>query len=90
MNTSTEAIRQLEQALENARQGVKTIDNLIIEHDYQDVASLLAQSAAALLESAAALMKNEDEPALEHLSRADDLLDAVWNIIDSEVDDDEA
>lgn len=90
MNTSTEAIRQLETALVSARQAVKTIDDLIVQHDYQDVASLIAQAAAALLESASALMKNDDEAGLDQLSRADDVLDAIWNIIDSEVDDDEA
>ena len=42
MNTSNEAIRQLEDALMNARQSVKTIDDLIVVHEYQDVASLIA------------------------------------------------
>lgn len=90
MNTSAEAIRQLEAALVNARQASNTINDLIIEHDYQDVASLIAQAAMALLESASSLMKNDDEAAVDQLDRADDMLDAVWNIIDSEVDDDEA
>ncbi|MBL8161007.1 MAG: hypothetical protein JNJ61_03410, partial [Anaerolineae bacterium] len=48
---------------------------------------LVAQAAAELLETAAALMQSQDEPALTHLEQADDLLDAVWDIIDAETDD---
>ena len=47
---------------------------------------LLTQAATALLESASHLMQENDEVALEHLDHAEDLLDAVYEIIDGEVD----
>ncbi|MBL8165030.1 MAG: hypothetical protein JNJ61_23810, partial [Anaerolineae bacterium] len=84
MNTSAEATKQLQQALVSTREAAKIIENLIVAHDYQDVAGLVAQAAAELLETAAALMQSQDEPALTHLEQADDLLDAVWDIIDAE------
>lgn len=89
MNTSAEAIQQLSTALDSTRQAVSTINDLIVAHEYQDVASLVAQAAAALLESTMLLMKSDDEGGLDKLTRADDLLDAVWSIIDGEVDEDE-
>ncbi|MEZ4670633.1 MAG: hypothetical protein R3E39_22245 [Anaerolineae bacterium] len=88
MNTSAEASRLLEQALTTSRSAVNVIDNLIAEHEYQDVASLVTQAASALLESAGLLMQKQDEAALEMLGKADDLLDAVYEIIDGEVDED--
>lgn len=88
MNTSSEASRLLEQALATSRSAVDVINNLIAEHEYQDVASLVTQAASALLESAALLMQKEDEAALDILGKADDLLDAVYDIIDGEVDED--
>jgi hypothetical protein len=87
MNTSAEALQRLQTALSGARDAQKVIDNLVVEHDYQDVATLVTQAAAALLEAAAALMESQDETAFEALDRADDLLDAVYDIIDSEMDD---
>jgi hypothetical protein len=86
MNTSTEAIRLLQQALTTARQAADTIEDLIAEHEYQDVAGLVTHAAAALLESAALLMQKEDETALQALEHADDLLDAVYDIIDADLD----
>lgn len=89
MNTSAEAARLLQQA-QTATQGARrVIENLIAAHDYQDVASLVTQAAAALLESAALLMQSQDEAALDALENADDLLDSVWSIIDAETDDEE-
>lgn len=88
MNTSAGATQLLQQALANTRDAVRVIDNLIVEHDYQDVATLVAQAAAALLESAALLMQSQDEAALDALGSADDLLDAVYDIIDAETDED--
>ncbi|MBN8620801.1 MAG: hypothetical protein J0L63_17945, partial [Anaerolineae bacterium] len=81
MNTSTEAIRLLEQALHSARAAQTTINDLIVEHDYQDVALLVTQAAVSMLESASLLMQSQDEAALNALDAADDLLDAVYNII---------
>lgn len=88
MNTSAEASQLLEQALTTSRSAVSVIDNLIAEHEYQDVASLVTQAAAVLLESASLLMQKQDEAALDVLDKADDLLDAVYDIIDGEVDED--
>ncbi len=88
MNTSTEATQKLEQALATTREAINVIDNLIADHDYQDVASLVGQAAAKLLEAASALMQSNDEAGLAALEGADDLLDAVYDIIDGETDED--
>ena len=89
MNTSAEAVKLLEQALTTTRSAAGTIEDLIAPHDYQDVAMLISQAAAALLQSASLLMQSQDEAALEALENADDLLDAVYDIIDSDLDLDE-
>lgn len=89
MNTSTEAIRLLQEAVKTARGAEQVINDLIAPHDYQDVALLVAQAAVALLESAALLMQSKDEDALDALENADDLLDSVWAIIDGEVDEED-
>jgi uncharacterized membrane protein YdfJ with MMPL/SSD domain len=89
MNTSAAAVQQLEQALSAARAAGETIHNLIAEHDYQDVAGLITQAAVALLTASTLLMQSQDEAALEALETADDLLDAVYDIIDSELDDEQ-
>jgi len=88
MNTSAEAIRLLEEALKDAQAAVKVIDDLIVEHQYQDVALLVSQAAATLLQSATLLMQSKDEDALDTLEQADDLLDEVYTIIDGETDED--
>ncbi len=88
MNTSSEAVRLLQEALAKTQVATRVIQDLIIEHDYQDVAGLVAQAGAALLESAALLMQSQDEAALSALEKADDLLDEVYAIIDGETDDD--
>ena len=88
INTSSEAAKRLEQALSTTREAVSIIDNLIADHEYQDVASLVTQAAAKLLEAAAALMQSNDEVGLGALESADDLLDAVYDIIDGETDED--
>lgn len=86
MNTSAEAIKVLEQALATTRKAEDTIENLIAEHDYQDVAALVTQAAAALLETAALLMQAQDEAALDMLENADDLIDSVYGIIEADLD----
>jgi hypothetical protein len=88
INTSSEASKRLEQALVTTQEAVRIIDNLIAEHEYQDVASLVAQAAGKLLEAAAALMRSDDEAGIGALESADDLLDAVYDIIDGETDED--
>jgi hypothetical protein len=87
MNTSSEAIRLLEQAAATAREAAAVIDNLIAAHDYQDVAGLVTQAAVGLLDSATRLMQSDDVAGLEALEAADDLLDSVYDIIESELDD---
>lgn len=89
MSTSGEVLKSLEQALTATRTALKQIDDLIVLHDYQDVASLVAKAAASLLESASYLMQSKDEDAFAALEAADDTLDAVYDIIDSETEDDE-
>ena len=86
--TSGEAAKRLEQARTTTTEAVSIIDNLIAEHEYQDVASLVTQAASKLLEAAAALMQSNDAAGLEALESADDLLDAVYDIIDGETDED--
>jgi len=88
INTSAEATKRLEQAAALTRETVHIIDNLIVQHDYQEVASLVAQAAGRLLEAATALMQSQDEVAMGALESADDLLDAVYDIIDAETDED--
>ena len=88
MNTSSEAVKLLNEALEKARAATKVINELIVEHDYQDVAILVSQASEKLLESAALLMQSDDENALNALDQADDLLDSVYTIIDGETDED--
>ena len=86
MNTSNEAVKRLQEAIKAAKGAGEVVENLVAEHDYQDVAGLITQAAAALLECASLLMQNEDESALDSLDHAEDLLDAVYAIIDGEVD----
>jgi hypothetical protein len=89
MNTSQEALRLLEQAAAQTAEANSVIQNLIVEHDYQDVATLVAQAASRLLEAASFLMQSNDEDAFGALEAADDLLDVIYGIIDSELDEDE-
>jgi inactivated superfamily I helicase len=86
MNTSTEAVKRLENARQAAQSAQDVIENLIAEHEYQDIALLLTRAADTLLESAKQLMQSRDEDALSTLENAEDLLDAVWEIIEGEVD----
>ena len=86
MSVSADAIRMLEQARTSAGEAQQAIDDLIVAHDYQDVATLITQAAGALLQTAALLMQQQDEAALDQLEAAEDLLDAVYDIIDGETD----
>ncbi len=85
MNTSAEALRLLQQAAGETNQAINVIDNLVVEHDFQDVASLIAQAANALLTSAQQLMQSNDVAAFEAMETAEDFLDAVYNIIDADL-----
>lgn len=86
MNTSTEAIKQLEESLAAARKAADTIENLIAVHDYQDVAFLTTHSAIKMLESTVLFMQKDDEAAFDSLENAEDLLDEVYGIIDEDTD----
>jgi hypothetical protein len=89
MNTSTRANELLQHALKSTREAAGVIDNLIANHDYQDVASLVTQAGVALLEAATLLMDSDGDAAIEQMERAEDLLDSVYAIIDGEIDEDE-
>jgi hypothetical protein len=89
MNTSTRANELLQAALKSTREAAGVIDNLIANHDYQDVASLVTQAGVALLEAATLLMDSDGDAAIEQMERAEDLLDSVYAIIDGEIDEDE-
>lgn len=69
MNTSTEAVSRLQEALGATRAAGQVIDDLIVAHDYQDIASLVVRAAEALLEAASQLMQSQDEAALEAIER---------------------
>jgi uncharacterized membrane-anchored protein YhcB (DUF1043 family) len=88
MNTTAEAIRTLESAQQHAATAAEMIENLIAAHDYQDVALLVAQAATRLLEATMLLMKSDDMGALATLESADDLLDAVYDIIEADLEED--
>lgn len=88
MATSADVIKSLDQALTATQTAVKQIDDLIVPNDYQDVATLVANAAASLLQSATYLLQAKDEDAFGALEAADDYLDAVYDIIDSETDED--
>ncbi|MCC6801636.1 MAG: hypothetical protein IT319_02030 [Anaerolineae bacterium] len=89
MNTSTRASELLRQALTSAREAESVVNDLIVAHDYQDVALLVTQAAAALLDAAALLMQSDADAAFDQIERAEDLLDTVYGIIDGELDEDE-
>lgn len=89
MHTSTEAAQLLQDALAKTRAATNVINNLVIEHEYQDVAILVTQAGEALINAAVLLLDSNDEAALDALEQADDLLDSVYKIIDGEVDEDE-
>lgn len=86
MNTTTRASELLQQSLNTTRDAQAVITNLIAAHDYQDVAILVTQAAAALLESASLLMQSQGEAAFDAMEKAEDLLDAVYDIINGELD----
>ncbi|MEL6151106.1 MAG: hypothetical protein AAFV33_19435 [Chloroflexota bacterium] len=86
MNTSSEAIKQLQESLAAAQKAADTIENLIATHDYQDIAMLVTHSAAKMLESATLLMEKDDEAALDVLEDAEDLIDEVYKIIGGDIE----
>ena len=79
----------LRQALTSTREAEDVMNDLIVANDYQDVAALVTQAAATLLESAALLMQGQGDDAFDQIERAEDLLDSVYSIIEGELDEDE-
>jgi vacuolar-type H+-ATPase subunit E/Vma4 len=86
MNTSVEATKKLQDAAKMVKEAQKVIDNLLAPHDYQDVASLVSQAAAAMLESATLFMEKHDEDALAKIEEADNLVEAMYDIIEGDLD----
>jgi len=86
MSISADAIKLLQQAQTTTLDANRAIEDLIVAHDYQDVAMLITQAAGALLESATLLMQMQDEAALDQLEAAEDLIDSVYEIIDADTD----
>ncbi len=86
MNTAPQALIHLQQAASAAAEAQSVINDLIVAHDYQDVASLVTEAAAALLAAASKLLTMEDEPAIELIERCEDLIDQVYEIIESDLD----
>ena len=86
MSISADAIKLLQQAQTHSIDANRAIEDLVAEHDYQDVAMLITQAASALLEAATLLMQLQDEAALDQLEAAEDLIDSVYEIIDADTD----
>ena len=86
MNTTTRATELLGQALQTTRDAERIVNDLIVAHDYQDVALLVTQAAAELLDSALLLMQSQGEAAFDAMEKAEDLLDSVYDIINGELD----
>ncbi len=85
---SSEAIKQLEQARKQTQGAIETVNNLIVEHEFQDMVDLIARAADSLLEAALLLLKSDDVSALAAMERADDLVERAYDVIDEEVDED--
>jgi hypothetical protein len=89
VNTSSEAIRTLREAHGKVAAAAAIIQDLVAAHDYQDVALLVTHAGAKLVEAATFLMQSDDAAAFSALEDADDLLDAVYDIIDADLGDEE-
>jgi hypothetical protein len=87
--TTQEVLKQLENAQVGTRAAITALNGLIVPHDYQDVAGLVAKSALELLNAAQALMQSDDARAFAAIERADELLEGVFDIVDGELDEDE-
>lgn len=86
--TSAEAIKQLEQARKTTQSAIQTINTLIVEHEFQDMAQLASQAADTLLEAAILLLRSQDVAALQAMERADDYIERAYEVIDEETDED--
>lgn len=87
--TSNEVVKQLEQAQAATQAALTALNGLIVPHDYQDVTVFVAKAAMQLLTAAHALMQNDDTRAFAAIEQADELLEGAFDIVDSELEDDE-
>jgi len=85
---SSEVIKHLEEARKETQSALQTVNNLIVEHEFQDMADLIARGADALLEASLLLMKSQDVDALSAMERADEYVARVYEIMDDEIDED--
>lgn len=88
--TTQEVTKQLEQARAATQAALTALNDLIVPHDYQDVATLVGKAALELLQATQALMQADDTTAFAAIERADELIDGAFEIVDAELDDDEA
>ena len=87
MSTSSEVVKSLEQALTATRTALQQTDDLIVAHDYQDVASLVTNAAAALLAIRHLPdVLSKDEDAFRGAWSGTLPGHAVYDIIDSEIE----
>ncbi|MCC6566147.1 MAG: hypothetical protein IT298_10325 [Chloroflexi bacterium] len=87
--TTNEAVKYLDAARASAEAAIRAVENLLVPHDYQDVAALTIRAAEALLAAAAQFLTEGDEAAFDSISRSEDLLDAVYETITGDMDADE-
>ncbi len=87
--TSSEVVKQLELAQAATQAAINALNSLIVPHDYQDVAAFVAKASLQLLQATHALMQSDDTRAFAAIEQADELLDGAFEIIDSELEDDE-
>ncbi len=85
---SSEVIKHLEEARKETQSALQTVNNLIVEHEFQDMVDLIARGADALLEASLLLMKSQDVDALSAMERADEYVARVYEIMDDEIDED--
>ena len=86
---SSTAIQHLQQARKETQSALDTINNLIVEHEFQDIAELVTRASDSLLEAATLLMQSQDVSALAAMERADDYVARAYEIIDEELDEED-
>lgn len=89
MSTSNDVIQALNDARASTAQIQALLNDLIVEHTFQDVATLSLAAAAELLQTTQHFMEQQDEPAIDSLERVDELLDELYAIIEGDLDESE-
>ena len=85
----SDAVRRLHQANDGVRTAISKIDEHVGESDYNDMASLIANAASALIQATVHLLEERDEAAFDMLEQADDFLDSAMDIVDVEDEDED-